>query len=177
MKKPKKWLPRNVRKFKKIEPDERRNPASLRRLIFDLIYNAYGRSSTHAAETLSALLRQAKGKHAFRRSFGGESLYKVVIDRQTVSYRQLDAMALHYKMPLGLLLLFSRIRSEVEAADDHHIGEARRILSAVRAALVELETRLPQLNPDDEVFDQLDHQAFIAFREAYVKEYDGIFKL
>ncbi len=167
---------RNVRRFALRERGERKNSQSVRRLLFDLISQEFGKSSTKAANSLSATLksRRPRDRRAFRRGFSGESLYKVAIDRQTISFTQLDAIALHYKVPLALVLLFTRLRSEVELADSHHTGEAMRILNALRAAIQELEKLLLEGPGERDVYEHLNHRAFEETVGAYLDAFDAL---
>lgn len=165
--------PRNVETFKDVERPLRRNSTSIRRFFFDLIRSDFGGSATRAAKALSDSLQKANDKRAFRRGFSGEVAYNLTADDKTITFNQLDAMALHYRVPLALILLFTRVRAEVEESEGHSSRSALRVVRSYRAALEELESILADAPTDlPDAYTYLDHSKFMIIRDAYMRVFD-----
>lgn len=163
---------RRVRTFKQVPDLERRNPASIRRFLFDLVVQEFDRSCQTASETLSGALHAAPQHRKHRRGFSAEAVYRVARDLQTVSFNQIDGMALHYGVPMALILLFTRVRSELDESESHAAQSALRVIGAFRSALDRLEEEVRALPvPLREVHTTFDHECFMSVREKYLDAY------
>jgi hypothetical protein len=168
-------LVRRVRTFKKQGKSARLNYTSLRRMFFDLIVQEFESSCRDAARGLSGTLAAPANRRAHRRSFGGESLYQRVIDRCTVTFNQVDALALHHQLPMAAILLFSRIRSELEHGREYGSDRALKILNAFKEAMLVLEdlvqeadvARRESRSPNFDIYEVMNHEAFLRFRHVY----------
>ena len=170
---------RRVREFKRPSKEARRNYTSLRRMFFDLIVQEFEKSARAAASGLSDTLRAPQNQRAHRRGFSGEALYQRVIDRYTVTFNQVDAMALHYRLPMAAILLFSRVRSEVEHGGVFGKERARRLLRAFRESVLALEAAIEAGFPKThrelaryDVYEHLDYEAFLEFRSTFLDRWD-----
>ena len=169
--------PRRIKTLKQVEPHERNNSNSLRTLLFDVIERDYDGSTRDAAQRFRQLLKQSRDRRKFRmhgKGLSPWSLSRVCDDDTPITFAQLDALAHHVEMPMGLVLLFSRIRSEVESARGD-ITDARKILLAAKAALNRLEKSLgPGDAPIANVYEHLSHDEFEAMRAAYAAELEKL---
>lgn len=162
--------PRFIKEFVEVRPGERNNSNSLRRLLFDVVVHDFDGNSRDAAARFRKLLRDSRDRRKFRMHGKGLSawtLRRVIDDAAPINFNLLDALAHHLEMPMGLLLLYSRIRSETETARGD-ISEARKILVSARVALSRLEQLLGSGEAlMDNVYEELSHNQFEAFRQAY----------
>jgi hypothetical protein len=172
----KKLSPKRLKAFLNVAPKDRNNSNSIRRLLFDVIWHHFNRSTTAAAHHFREVLRDSKHRRKFRTSGRGLSewpLYRVTRDDQPIAFTQLDAIAQHLNVPLAVILLFTRIRSEIEMADGHDVREAGRVLTSTKAAINRLEEILNSWNgPIENVYDHLSHKEFEEVRRAYINCFD-----
>lgn len=166
---------RRIKRFLEIRPRERNNSKSIRRLLFDVIWHDFQQSTLIASARFRSILKGNKDPRKFRthgRGLSADSIYKVTRDTQPVTFSQLDAIAQHLGMPLGLVLLFTRIRSEIELAEGHQVKEALNLIASCKAALTELEkTLLTHGSRIDDAYEALSHAQFEALHEAYERAY------
>ena len=83
----------------------------------------------------------------------------------------MDAMAQKFGIPIGLMSLFTRVRSDV--ANRRRTDEALRVLRAVRTTLAALEAHL-DASKDQQIDDAnaiLDHAFFKSFCSLYLDDY------
>jgi hypothetical protein len=165
-------VPKRIRKFLRVAPRERNNSNSIRRLLFDVVWQDFERSTMAAAQRFKQILHEAKDARKFRlhgKGLSGWSVYRVTRDAQSITYTQLDAMAQHLDIPMSLLLLFTRVRSEVELADGHDPHGARSVLTAMRSAIDKLESLLHQGDGQiEDVYKHLSHEQFNEVRRVYL---------
>ena len=165
--------PRFIKEFVEVQPGERNNSNSLRRLLFDVVVHDFKGNSRDAAARFRKLLRDSRDRRKFRMHGKGLSawtLRRVIDDVAPINYNLLDALAHHLEMPMGLLLIYSRVRSETETARGD-ISEARKILISARAALNRLEQLLGSGEaPIGKVYEELSQSSFAAFQEAYLEK-------
>lgn len=164
---------RNIRRFKQVAAQQRRNSQSIRRMLYDIIERRFGRSVDKASSHLSAALTSIRDHRGYHRGMTAESLYRTSRDDYFMTYSQLDAMAQIHRVPLSVLLLFTRVRSEMETPERRRAGEAQRIISAFREALNHLDELAMEANRSDEdIYQMLDYGAFEAFVEVYLDKFD-----
>jgi hypothetical protein len=169
-------LRKGLARFLEVVPAERNNSQSLRRILFDVIWYDFDKSVATAAQAFRDVIRQAASPRKFRgHGLSKDSLYKATRDIHPMTFSQIDAVGRHKKVPMSLVTLFSRVRSEVDEADGHDVREARRILVAMRTAIEHLEGVLTRAEGDiEDAYQTLSHQAFEDFRQAYLKRYDEL---
>lgn len=165
---------RALAEFAVVEETERKIPDSLRQLLHDLICDQFECKPSVAAGGLRASLKRAIEKRDFRinpKALGNWSFLHVVKGRQQISYSQMDAMAQRFGIPMGLMLLFTRARSDV--AKKRRTEEALRVLRATRCALDDLEDRLQAGTGEDisNANEILSHDVFKTFCSAYIDKY------
>jgi hypothetical protein len=160
--------PRRVKSFSVPNKRERKNPQSLRRILYDIIAIDFLGSCTDAAKELSDCLTGAEQFRKHRTLFTGESLYRVARDEQPISFNQLDAMSLYYKVPMSLILLFSRLRSEIEDSTGHSNKSALEVIECMKSALAIIE-RIVRDAPSDlkNAYDYMNHSRFLEMVAAY----------
>lgn len=167
---PKRKDNRAFKEFPALPNSERRFPESLRLLLHDLVCDQFEGKPALAAQELRAILRKA-GSQEFRsypRALSTTSIINVAKGRQPISFSQLDAMARAFDIPLGLVLLFTRARSEI--ARQGRSIDALRVLTAVRVALNDLEQHIEEGTKRHSDGDNglLDHAYFKSFCERYL---------
>jgi hypothetical protein len=138
-------------------------------MFFDLIAREFDRSASEAAKSLSATLNTAKNSRAHRRRFSGEALYQRVSDRYTLTFNQVDAISLHYELPMAAILLFSRVRSELEHGGAFGADRAVKLMQALRKGIDTLEklvekAETERLMAPSDIFDVYEHLNYDAFR-------------
>ncbi|KRB80935.1 hypothetical protein ASE00_18175 [Sphingomonas sp. Root710] len=160
---------RSVGEFNRIDKAiERLNPESIRRLFYDTIHQQFGGNVRKAVTEFADILKRSENFLKFRRHKIGiseDSLYKLTKDKQLVSYTQLDALAQHHKVPLGLLLIFTRLRSEISSGDGDH-ERLVKMTGGLKAAITMMESRIRAAGREGSTI-AMDHDAFIDFVEAY----------
>jgi hypothetical protein len=161
---------RTFQKFATLPVSERRFPESLRLLFHDLVVDQFEGKPAVAAQQLRSILRKA-GSQEFRRrprALTTTSVIHVAKGRQPISFSQLDAMARTFDIPLGLMLLFTRARSEI--GRQGRSTDALRVLTAVRAALYDLERHIEEGANHHGIDEQglLDHNYFKSFCDQYL---------
>jgi hypothetical protein len=166
---------RRIKHFVEVEnPEKRRNSQSIRRLLFDTIYHEFDRSCHIASEKLKPLLKVARDRRGYHRNMSADSIYKVSRDIQFASYTHIDAIAQFHKVPMSVILLFTRIRSELESPDRRKSQEAMRIINAFQKALSVLETHTAKAGKsDDDVYTLIDYSVFQEFAEAYRETFNA----
>lgn len=169
--------PRRLKHFNDVPPQQRNNSNSIRRLLFDVVVRDFGGSTTAAATRFRRLLHDSQDRRKYRMHGKGLSewtLKRVALDDTPVNFNQLDALAHHLEMPVGLVLLFTRVRSEVEG-DRGDIHEAKKILVAARSALNRLEKLLGSGEaPLPNVYESLSHEQFESVRKAYLDKLEEL---
>lgn len=79
------------------------------------------------------------------------------------------------EVPQAVMLLFTRVRAEVELAQGHKNVEAYRVLTSMKAAILELERLLGR--PGDamsDVYEQLSHEQFEQVCQAYRDKFEEL---
>jgi len=166
---------RGAGKFRLRDPASRKNSASIRRMLYDIIQHEFGGSQSKTRIGLTEALNRAEDQRWYRkRKFGRWSAYNVVRDIRTISFNELDSMGLFHGVPLALVVLFTQARSEVHSAHAHSPNRALRTLGAMRAALAELERILREKPAGAEAYDYLTYQKFIQVRDAYRNEFGDL---
>lgn len=166
---------RSIKIFRHIDPrnEARVNSESVRRLLFDTVWADFGKNLRKCEEAFKKILSQSTKIRGFRTHPTGiteEAFYKVLADKHLNSFSQLDALAQHHKIPMGLMLIFTRARSDLEGAGALSTGEALRLLTACRASIGLLEELLLANPEHPEAYQFLDHTSFIRFRDTYLEE-------
>ncbi|MEJ6404328.1 hypothetical protein [Yoonia sp. 2307UL14-13] len=121
-----------------MEPGDRLNPQVLRQLIFEVVEAKFGGNYDVAAEQIKPVDRLRTKTNPFTK----DALYNIVDDRTALKYSHLEAIASHYEVPTFLLLLFSRLRSEQEKANDLPLAlitEVQHLLSFLKILPQEID--------------------------------------
>lgn len=131
-------------KFKSIPDVGRKNPLALRQLVFDIIFEDHDSNISKAAEALHKKIPENERRKYHYLS--DNILLKILRDEIHLKYPHLEMVARSLDIPTGLLLLFSRLRSEVAKTNR---GGARRALRECEALIRALES----------IRDSLEHRA------------------
>lgn len=97
--------------FYVTNPAKRTNPQSLRRTLYDLTRHIVGSDLDRVALLLTDALRTRQGRN-LRIGISGEVLYNIICaDKTHLKYAHLEAYARHLRIPVSLILLYSRLRA------------------------------------------------------------------
>ena len=148
------------------DASSRKNPASIRRFFYDVVAREFGKSPARAATGLTEVLNAAEEKRAFRRKFAEETVYRILSDKQTISFNQLSSLGLHYGVPMALITIFTQSR-----ADMQNKGRAYVLgrLGAFRGAIEQLEALVSNCGDSEEAYRLLAHEAFEDLRKRYLE--------
>lgn len=112
MQKPRRPSKRQLNVFPETKDhSERRNPKSIRKLIYDVIRSDFEGDCNKAALKFEEVRKAHKNRN-YKTSVTAESYYRIVHDKQSARYMHLEAIAIYLKVPVGLLLLYSRLTAE-----------------------------------------------------------------
>jgi hypothetical protein len=160
---------RHLGPFEMGDPESRKNSASIRRFFYDLVDEEFKGSLLDAAGALTRALNEAEDQRGYRRrGFSEHTAYYVERDRQMISFNELDSMGLYYGVPLALILLFTRMRSETQNHGSHRNTRAKQVLDAFQEALTALTGIVADMPPRARAYDYLDHKTFLAIRRVYL---------
>jgi hypothetical protein len=164
---------RHLGEFEPGEPATRKNSASIRRFFYDIVAEEFETSLLRAAAGLTKALNAAEDQRAYRRGFSQGTAYRVQHDEKTITFNQLDSMALYYEVPLALVLLFTRARSDLQHAPNPSKERALKTLRAFRKGLDALEEIVENMPPKSQPYQYLNHDKFKLVRSAFRDELDG----
>jgi hypothetical protein len=151
------------------DPPTRKNSASIRRFLYDVVLRDFASSPWKAAKGLTQALNTAEDRRAYRKGFSQDTTFRVLSDQKTISFNELDSVGLHYRVPISLVLIFTQLRSEMK-----NFGKARAIktIKAFKAATAALELIVENSDDKTDGYVNLSHDRFEALRNAYLEAYD-----
>lgn len=161
---------RKIDKFLEVPAVKRRNPNSVRRLLFQFIEQVFNKDCVPAAAALSTAPRGSLSR-SYQMSFSGEVLYNLTRDDKSVSYTVLDAFARYHGIPLSLVLIFTRIHSEIDDPARRSEGHHLSTIAALKAALDAIEESAINSDPEADAHRQFDYALFKRIQETYQKAY------
>ncbi|TRL37581.1 hypothetical protein FM996_02135 [Methylosinus sporium] len=152
--------PKRLGLFRIVEDDkERKNPQSLRRVLYDILMSEpYNGDLEIAAQDLRKAAKIRKNRD-LKTKISQNILYDIANDRIHIKYGHLDAFAQKMFIPAGLLLVYSRIIANQSSGKR---GETLKIIKAMIIILSDIDKTLHN-NPDYE------------FGHADLKKWAGIF--
>jgi hypothetical protein len=163
------------RKFKTKLPTMRKNSEMIRRLFYDLIAQEFDRSIDQACDAFNAKLQALDDKRDYDTNIQPGSLQKIILDHHFISYAHLNALAKFYDIPISVMLLFTRVRDELESPETRSFGRASNIITAFRAAIDHLEAVTEETaSSDGDVFAFLGHAGFRQYVEAYRSNFEAL---
>lgn len=155
--------------FKSVEPKDRKNSQMIRRLLYDTIAFEFERDCRIAGARL-AEATASDDMRAYDKPIGHNTLYKAATDAHGITFQELNALAKFYKIPISIMLLFTRIRDELEFIEDRQNGEAFRILSAAKIAIAHLEKQANlAIKSDNDILAFFGHIQFKNYVTDYVE--------
>jgi hypothetical protein len=103
---------RQLGKFAVVaDPRRRLNPQSLRSTLYEITELFFGRDLTRAAKSLNVALRTRFNRN-LRQGLTEEILYNILcVDKTHIKYAHLEAYARYMDVPVSVILLYSRLRS------------------------------------------------------------------
>jgi len=134
--------------LKRRPPAERLNPEVIRAFLHELVTIRFGRDVTAAAQAIDAARPKPGRKGHYRSDFRAETLYDLIQDRARIKYYHLEAVSHFYNMPVSVLLLFTRLRSELEDSREG-LAKARDIIRATRRFLDRVEDAVASAEKGD----------------------------
>jgi len=163
------------RKFRSKEPNERKNSEMIRRLFYDVVAQDFDRSIDRACEAFNAKLQALDDKRDYDSALPPTSYQKIILDKHFISYAHLNALTKFYEVPISVLLLFTRIRDELEDQKTRKDGRAGNIISAFRKAIDHLEavTKTATASTDD-ILSLLGHKGFREYIAVYRENLEAI---
>lgn len=163
------------RKFKFVEPDNRQNSETIRHFMYDVISNEFGRDLDAASEVLLDTVNKAQDHRGYDRNLGANSLKRAVLDDTFITYGQISALAKFYKVPIAAILIFTRIRDELETSKKQKSGQAEIILESLRAIIMHLEKVIREPKGTYELdSDLFGHPAFLEYVSIYHERYEQL---
>ena len=137
--------PLKLGKLRAVPDTARKNPLALRQLIFDVITEDHAGDISEAAK---ALHKKVPNKERRKYHYLSDNmLLKILRDENHLKYAHLEMVARGQDIPTGLLLLFSRLRSEVAKTNRGGAARALReceaLIRALESIRESLETRVP----------------------------------
>lgn len=120
-------------KFEINDTETKKNPNSLRKLLFDIIQYKYDGNVSEAARFILKSYVERYGIGTKTERSIRAHIKDIIEDRRYIEYWHLEAFAQMMQVPAGLLLIFSRMRSEGGAADH---ANARIIRDGVSDAML-----------------------------------------
>jgi hypothetical protein len=149
-----------AKKFRHKIPNERRNSEMIRRLLYDQLFSKVSVS---------------ENRRGYDRLISANSLHKAVLDKHFIGYAHLNALAKHYNIPISAMLLFTRIRDELEEPETRRDRRATSILTALRATITHLEGKaLKAEDSQDCIFEHLGHKGFLEFVAIYQEAFEEV---
>lgn len=112
--------------------EEQRNPYTLRCLLTEITNGLAGGNHTKMSHRLISALKESHHHRPGRNygiGFNRQHLGKVHRDTTHITYYLLEAYAEVLKMPTGILLLFSRLKSIQDNPSKRDIGEINRVMN------------------------------------------------
>lgn len=109
-------------------PDEKINPHVIRQLFFEIIDAEFEGDRGLAAHQLR-LQNPILGND---KPFTKDIISNIIDDRTALKYAHLEAIANYYNLPTFMLLLFTRLRSEIEKSplsEIHEVSEIQLLMS------------------------------------------------
>jgi hypothetical protein len=164
------------RTFKSKAPEERVNAETIRRFMHDFVAHEFARNCATAADSLNALPIKVEERRGFRKNVTKSSIETATRDSQHIRYAHLDAMARYYKIPVSMILLFTRVRDELETIDQRRNRNVFRVLKSIRSLLDHVERLAEDVSRSDAgLYEVMGHDVFLSYAEVYRKEYEGSF--
>jgi hypothetical protein len=149
-------------------PSTRKNSQTIRRLLYDTIDHEFGRDLEIASDKLSQATKVTSDRRAYDKvNMSADSLSRMVRDETFITFAVLNALAKYYHIPMSALLLFTRIRDEMEANEYRKSNDARNLLVAMQETIVHLEKVVDSKR--DAIGDALDHQTFLGYVSVFQK--------
>lgn len=151
------------------DPANRKNSASIRRFLYDVVLRDFASSPWKGAKGLTEALNAAEDQRAYRKGFSQDTTFRVLSDAKTISFNELDSLGLHYRVPISLVLIFTQLRSEMT-----NFGKARpcKTIKAFKAAVEALELMVQNADDKEDGYANLSHDRFEAARDAFLEIYD-----
>lgn len=166
---------RNVESFNPItNGSTRKNPASIRRLLHDLIYHDFDRDAVKLADRLLKIVSgiSEADRRDYHHGITSEKLYKATLDKSKLAYGHLEILARHFDIPTALMLLYTRIYSEFESSKMHTVGRSLSILEAFEGAIDEFRNILQTKREEDA--PHLNYKDFSRVRDAYLEYFSRL---
>lgn len=156
---------RKLGQFHTIPELKRNNPQSLRKILYELTLRQFDRNLSRAASELKSALRTRRGR-TLHSTLSGESLFNILSDRTHIKYYHLEAYARQLKIPVSLIVLYSRLTANQHDGTPHLNGA---MLAAFSRIVQDASTMLTKRQGDPELFKIDDLLRWI---ELYVNEAD-----
>jgi hypothetical protein len=156
------------RRFKTVEPEKRQNSEMIRRFLYDVVTSEFDRDLERASKVLLDTVNKAEDHRGYDRNLGTNSLKRAILDDTFITYGQISALAKLYNVPIAAILIFTRIRDELETPKKQKSGQAEIILDSLRAIIIHLEKVIEESSGGEGKISKLfEHQAFLEYVAIY----------
>jgi hypothetical protein len=136
--------PRRLGEFLDVPNDERMNPQSIRRMIFEYIVRCHGRDCEVAAEQLELHRVKHKGRR-YKSGITKNSLYKLTRDEHPIKYFLLEAIAIERRVPVSLLLFYTRLNADQAEPDGQ--AKVNILLDGLASAVEDARAKIKRAKP------------------------------
>lgn len=154
---------------------KRKNSQNLRKFIYDLVESEFDGDLEKACYQINERVLAYHDRRDYDVAIQPASLRKVILDYHMISYMHLNAIARYCDIPMSLIILFTRIRDELEDEQGLDSRQTLSIINGVQAFLEGLsliEARyFFQVDTDDPFFG-IGHNEFMECVARYKSAYD-----
>jgi hypothetical protein len=126
--------------LKQVPAAERHNPQVIRALLHEWISAEFDGFVDPAAAAVEQQRPAPGEKGHFGIELKPETLYRLVLDDTYAKYAHLEAVAHYHRVPVSMLLFFTRVKAELEEVETGGHDRARKIVDACRAFIGVVES-------------------------------------
>lgn len=133
--------------LKSVEKGKRVNPKVIRSVLFEWINEEFDRDIGAAAIEVSNSITKNRSI-AYKSALSSETLYDIINERTQLKYVHLDMICNHLKIPVSMLLAFTRLRSEIEKEKDGSSTDFLKIADGMTRFLKDLVELIEELDKE-----------------------------
>jgi hypothetical protein len=155
---------------------KRINPQSVRRVLFDLLVNEYGADAVQLERHISEVFERMpqKDRRRYHVPMKAEWIYQATRDGKKIEYGHLELLSRTLGIPTALLLLYTRVLSDLESDENTRADKSLRVLYAFRSSTDALIEAVEAMRSGDEDSKSgLSFNNFVNIRQTYLNKFDG----
>ena len=159
-------MPRTRPSTERLSTEEKSAPNSLIELIIELIYRLDDKKLDHAAE----LVDEVKPAYAANDTFSAARIRKMRSHIAPPKYWELEAVARKYGLPVGILLLLSRLRANAFHGNHEDTERIRLLLKHISETIKpDQEFSVEQVREWGAIFNGADYESQSKFEFVFNK--------